>query len=57
MEYGLKDAKKEGIKLMNCGSTHYAEKFYKSFGFKRIEERTVNFYNIKLTFVQREKEL
>ena len=44
MERVLKDAKKEGIKIMNCASSHYAEKFYISFGFKRIEEKTVPFF-------------
>ena len=31
-------AKKEGIKSLLTLSTFYAEKFYKSFGFKRIKE-------------------
>ena len=43
MERVLKDAKKEGVKIMNSASTHYAEKFYASLGFKRIAERTVPF--------------
>ena len=57
MERVLKDAKKEGIKIMNCASSHYAEKFYISFGFKRIEEKTVPFYDTKLTFVLMKKKL
>ena len=57
MERVLDDAKKEGIKIMNCASTHYAEKFYTSFGFKRIREKTIPFYNTKLTFVQMKKRL
>jgi len=57
MERVLKDAKKEGIKIMNCASTHYAEKFYASFGFKRVKEKTVPFYDTKLTFVLMKKRL
>ena len=57
MERVLKDAKREGIKVMNSASTHYAEKFYASFGFKRIGEKTVPFYDTTLTFVQMKKRL
>ncbi|MBN2458544.1 GNAT family N-acetyltransferase, partial [Candidatus Woesearchaeota archaeon] len=57
MERVLKDAKKEGVKIMHCASTHYADKFYASFGFKRIREKTVPFYGTTLTFVQMKKRL
>ena len=57
MERILKDAKKEDIKIMNCPSTHYAEKFYASLGFKRIGEKTISFCDTTLTFVQMKKKL
>lgn len=57
MERVLKDAKNEGIKVMNSASTHYAEKFYASFGFKKIEEKTVEYHGAPLSFVLMKKKL
>jgi N-acetylglutamate synthase-like GNAT family acetyltransferase len=57
MERVLKDAKAEGIKIMHCASTHYAEKFYTSLGFQRIEEKTVSFQGTALPVVLMKKRL
>jgi N-acetylglutamate synthase-like GNAT family acetyltransferase len=57
MQRVLKDAKREGIKVMNCASTHYAEKFYESFGFKSFGEKMVPFYNAALPFIQMRKRM
>lgn len=53
----LKEAKKEGIKLLTCHSTRYAKPFYSSFGFKKIKEKTIPFYNSKLRFTLMKKRL
>lgn len=58
MEKVLESARADGLTKLRCASTHYAEKFYASFGFKRIEEKTTEFYdNTTITFIVMEKEL
>lgn len=53
----LEEAKKQGINTINCASTPHAESFYKSFGFKRIEVKTVMYHNEPLRIIVMTKKL
>jgi len=53
----LEEARKEGIKTLNCASTPYAEVFYASAGFERIEAKIVNYHNEDLKIIIMRKKL
>ena len=53
----LDEARKDKIKVMKCASSLYAEKFYASFGFKRVRRKTIPFHRSTLTFIEMVKKL
>jgi len=53
----LEEAKKEGIKIMYCHSSFFAEPFYASHGFQRIEKKTFPFYSSTLSVIRMKKKL
>jgi len=57
IERVLKEVVKEGIKVMNCASTPYAENFYKKIGFKKIKKKTVDYFGYKLPIILMKKRL
>jgi GNAT superfamily N-acetyltransferase len=53
----LKEAKKEGIRVMKCNSSLYAEKFYASCGFRKIRKKKIPFHGSTLTYIDMRKRL
>ncbi|KKP27666.1 MAG: GNAT family acetyltransferase [Parcubacteria group bacterium GW2011_GWA2_31_28] len=57
MERVLKEAKREGLKFLNCWSTYSAVKFYKSFGFIKRRRIKVNNNDNPIYFILMTKKL
>lgn len=53
----LFEAKKEGIKNVSTLSTFYAEKFYESFGFKRMKEIAISAETKDIILIEMKKML
>lgn len=53
----LSEARKKGIKKLDCWSTFYAERFYSSFGFERIKKFTLACKQSSIDFILMRKEL
>ena len=57
LERVLSEAKKEGIRAIDTGSTFHAEKFYASFDFKKIKKFTLQGEYSSIAFILMRKRL